>query len=527
MLDTIPHSDFWALQETHASGQERLAAMKRWARKRGWAAHFQAAEETGLHSAANRGGVALVGPLHISTEVPASFDATMDDAAFMAPAGVQRPLDYLRSRILARHFHAMLKGGVTLVTVYLEPGIKASGLNLWMLEALAAFCLGFDGPWIAMGDWNMDPAELAQSGWADMVGGKVVAPDTVTCAGGAGSLIDYFVVSAAIAQLVQQVKVIDESPTTPHWPVRLTLKAATWGHKVLARRRPKAFPTELPIGPRQKEAPFDWTWEEGNLPANLEQAWLEWLRAAEAAWCRIHDLCGAQRRPYLGRSKGLVIQHVTLGQATRCDARSGGSRQAAAWRSLRRLVAQAVGSLSAWRKGRVSLAAALRALYIVATTALPDLGPWDPGWVFASQGALSQALSSALTSASWADIAKQAMVFVSHHTQQAINAAASASARAWRTWAKEACQGSGGAGHGFAKLVPDDGEQGLAGPQLLVQQMRTWLPLWLDGRRANAKQLGDQEDWGEPLPRPSLQEVDGVCKDIQELRRVGTRLHQP
>ena len=42
--------------------------------------------------------------------------------------------------------------------------------------------------------------------------------------------------------------------------------------------------------------------------------------------------------------------------------------------------------------------------------------------------------------------------------------------------------------------------------------MGTWLPLWLDGRRANAKQLGDQEDWGEPLPRPSLDEVDGVCK---------------
>ena len=56
------------------------------------------------------------------------------------------------------------KGGVTLVTVYLEPGLKASGLHLWLLEALAAFCLGFDGPWIAMGDWNMEPTELARSG---------------------------------------------------------------------------------------------------------------------------------------------------------------------------------------------------------------------------------------------------------------------------------------------------------------------------------------------------------------------------
>ena len=92
---------------------------------------------------------------------------------------------------------------------------SCSRFNLWLLEALAAFCLGFNGPWIAMGDWNMEPSELAQTGWVSLVGGKVFA-------GGAGSLIDYFVVSAAIAHLVQQVKVIDESPQTPHWPVRLT-----------------------------------------------------------------------------------------------------------------------------------------------------------------------------------------------------------------------------------------------------------------------------------------------------------------
>ena len=205
MLETIPRSDFWAIQETHLSGRGRLATAQRWARRKGWATFFQAAEETGLREAASRGGVAMGGPTHISSEVPACFEATLDDAVFMAPAGVQRPLEYLRSRILARHINAI--GGVTLVTVYL--------------------CLGFDGPWIAMGDWNMEPTELAQAGWVDLLGGKVVAPDTVTCACGAGSLINYFVVSAAIAHLVQQVQVIDESPTTPHWPVRLTRPGGT------------------------------------------------------------------------------------------------------------------------------------------------------------------------------------------------------------------------------------------------------------------------------------------------------------
>ena len=71
--------------------------------------------------------------------------------------------------------------------------------------------------------------------------------------------------------------------------------------------------------------------------------------------CRIHDLYGDHHRPFLGRSKGLVIGHVSLGQATRKDKRWSCSKKAAAWRSLRRLVPQAVGNLAAWRKGRTSL----------------------------------------------------------------------------------------------------------------------------------------------------------------------------
>ena len=67
MLDTIPHSDFWALQETHLPGSEQMATAQRWSRKRGWAAFL------GEHYAANRGGVAMGGPQHISSSVPTEF----------------------------------------------------------------------------------------------------------------------------------------------------------------------------------------------------------------------------------------------------------------------------------------------------------------------------------------------------------------------------------------------------------------------------------------------------------------------
>ena len=150
MLDTIPHSDFWALQETHLPGSEQMATAQRWSRKRCWAAAFHGAEVVGEHYAANRGGVAIAGPQHISSSLPTEFEAMLGEAAVLAPEGLEHRLQYLRSRILARHFHAVLKRGVTLVTVYLEPGMRASELNLWLLEVLAACIFCFDGPWIAM-----------------------------------------------------------------------------------------------------------------------------------------------------------------------------------------------------------------------------------------------------------------------------------------------------------------------------------------------------------------------------------------
>ena len=161
------------------------------------------------------------------------------------------------------------------------------------------------------------------------------------------------------------------------------------------------------------------------------------------------------------------------------------------------------GNLAAWRKGRTSLHTPPRSVHTVASISLPEHGPWDPRWDFPSQEALAHALHNAVTSENWTDQVRRAMLFITCHTQQAINAAAAESAQCWRQWAKEAYQGSAGAAHGFSKVGLDDDEVGgLAGPELLVKQLGAWLPLWLDGRRAIAKQLADQEDWGELLPRP-------------------------
>ena len=146
-----------------------------------------------------------------------------------------------------------------------------------------------------------------------------------------------------------------------------------------------------------------------------------------------------------------------------------------------------------------------------------------PFWNFPSQEALAHASHNAVTT-TWTDLVRRVMLFITSHTQQAVNVSAAEPARGWRQWAKEACQGSAGAGHASTKTGIEDGEHcGLAGPELLVKQMETWLPLCMDGRRANAKQLTDQE----LLPRPSLEEVGDVCKTYKSTAGLGHRLHQP
>ena len=275
----------------------------------------------------------------------------------------------------------------------------------------------------------MEPNDLAQAGWLDKVNGKVAATSAATCAGGAGAVLDYFVLSEAMAHLVQQVKVVSNSPTTPHSP---RPRLGVTGYR--PANGPRSSPRRCQWDPDARKSNSNGPGLQRRRPTDLELAWLEWLRASEAAWCRIHDLCGAQRRPFLERSKGLVIDNVSLGQATRNDARRHCSKKAAAWRAFRRLVAQAVGSLAGWRKGRASQGTLQQSVNLLASTPLPDLSPWDPGWDFPSQEAVAHTLHKAATCGDWASQVTKVMVFVKLHTQQAVNAAAADSARCWRRW---------------------------------------------------------------------------------------------
>ena len=219
----------------------------------------------------------------------------------------------------------------------------------------------------------------------------------------------------------------------------------------------------------------------------------------------------------------MAIEHVSLGQATRNDTRRRCSKKAAAWRAFRRLV-----GAGGWQPGCLEEVASV-AGYFATVCQLARFHLVTRSWPLGSRLGFSVARSHGTLVAQSCNLWRLGRPGHKGHgfcqgsqTASSQRSAAVDSARCWRRWAKEACQGSAGAAHGFSKVGLDVGDgEGLAGPQLLVNQMGTWLPLWLDPRRANAKQLADQEDMGERLPRNSLEEVDNVCKTYKHTAGLG------
>ena len=71
--------------------------------------------------------------------------------------------------------------------------------NQMVCEHVAAFVRSLDGPCVMGGDWNMEPASLAKSGFLGMVDGTIFAPELETCN---GKVFDYFVVTNNFAHEV-------------------------------------------------------------------------------------------------------------------------------------------------------------------------------------------------------------------------------------------------------------------------------------------------------------------------------------
>ena len=156
----------------------------------------------------------------------------------------------LAGRFRVRHIGAMCKGGFHFASGYLRctVGLKHVS-NLDYLQAVAGVLKSLRGPWVFAADFQNTPEQLRESGWLELVGGKIVAPTLPTCH---KRTIDYFVVSKDLAGAVMGVLPVGDASCKPHKPVRMYIRARPRTMTIRTLKSIGTFEAVLPHGPPKK-----------------------------------------------------------------------------------------------------------------------------------------------------------------------------------------------------------------------------------------------------------------------------------
>ena len=105
-------------------------------------------------------------------------------------------------------------GGVRLIlaVLYLTAGQGFGPVNARKLARLGALLRRLALPWLVVADWNAEPTQLIQSGWAARLGGVIMAPDVaLTCTSGEGRLIDFGLLSFSARSIVKKCGVTKDT----------------------------------------------------------------------------------------------------------------------------------------------------------------------------------------------------------------------------------------------------------------------------------------------------------------------------
>ena len=312
------NADFVGIQEMRVVGQDRCHGGMEAARKAKWKIKITPAcvTEKGYASA----GVAV---------------------ACRAQFGMFHPQaqgwKYDTTRMQHAHVGAVCRGGIHCVAVYLYNSEGLSERNRGVLLDLARLIRGLRGPWVVMGDWNLSPEVLQASGWVEEVCGKVLCPSMPTCK---NSTIDYFVVDRRFVHAVVYVKRLEGFGITPHYPVRMAIRALP--RRMMVRRMvaPRKIPAVLPSGclsAGDYEVAERFQREGGSLGLGREE-WRGrmggWLDAVEGIMCGILGQEGKAAERICGRRHGpRMVWKCALGKPG--DDQSFSTKISRSWAKLR------------------------------------------------------------------------------------------------------------------------------------------------------------------------------------------------
>ena len=164
----------------------------------------------------------------------------------IAPAQASTFPDGSQHRLELTHVNAVLKGGLHCLSNYLIDGEGLSPSNMTRLEHAAVALNLCHGPWVMAGDFNIEPGDIARSGFLQMVDGVLFHTNSPTCG---NNTRDYFIVHRSLAHAVIGIQRVDGVGLHPHSPVRLILRGDSRRFAVRQLVRPPKVAATLPHGP--------------------------------------------------------------------------------------------------------------------------------------------------------------------------------------------------------------------------------------------------------------------------------------
>jgi len=280
-----------------------------------------------------------------------------------------------RYRITVAWVAGMLSGGFHLISVYMKDSVGVAGENLEILQELSCVIKTLRGPWVAGGDWNVDPDALIRSKWPELVHGCVVAPSSPACF---SSTYDFFVVDASLSTAVAGVARVEDAGTFPHYPVRLYMVSDARRCQTRQLVRPDRVPGVLPHGPLPCPADTRALWPSTVDGEHIDEVAARWMEAARGEWSSL-----------LGTEAQAVAPHFVWRPAVgpKAQAQAGACAKSVFWRVAARRLDECAVFIARSDPDRVTRVAVLLDKIIVASLHCGFDSDEEPGvraWVFAA-----------------------------------------------------------------------------------------------------------------------------------------------
>ena len=141
--------------------------------------------------------------------------------------------------------------GVVVISAYFWCSEGWSDRNIALMQHIACKVAQLHVPWILAADVNMEPEVFGQGYWFAALQGVIVAPDGVlgTCATGEQHRkYDYFVVHPELEKCIESVATMHDYPSSPHKPVKLTLRLVPNTYQQRIQCKPRPLPVHHPVG---------------------------------------------------------------------------------------------------------------------------------------------------------------------------------------------------------------------------------------------------------------------------------------